>query len=229
MKILDFIFPPKCPFCGKILTEALPLCSECADTLPYTGAKTCEICSKPMPDLSYRLCAACHKERRHFKKSFAALVYEDKAQHAVISFKYYFHPYYANAFAYLIADKLLQASDPLMRFDFITFIPQSRKTFLDRGYNQSELIAKKLAKILKLPCKSTLFRTNESTRQATLNASQRRKNVVSSYFLKESDLSGTALLVDDVYTTGATANYCSRLLKKAGCSEVYLAIALIRM
>lgn len=229
MKLLDFIFPPKCPFCGDILTEALPLCKECAATLPYTGENTCEICSRPLQEFSYRLCAACRKEKRYFKKSFIPLVYEGKTQHAIVSFKYYFHPSYANAFAYLIADKLLKDTDSALNFDFITFIPQSRKTFLDRGYNQSELIAKRLSKILNIPCKSTLYRTNDSLRQATLNAAERKKNVTTCYFSKETALSGTALLVDDVYTTGATANYCSRLLKKAGCSDVYLAIALIRM
>jgi len=228
MNFLDLIFPPKCPFCGTLLNRDIPLCANCEKELLYTEGKQCEICSLPLPPDSYRLCCSCRMEKRHFVTSFIPLVCSGKAQHTVISLKYYSHPYYANALAYLIADKLLKGLSPSVKLDFITYVPQSRKTFHNRGYNQSELIAKRLSKILKIPCKSTLLRTDDGERQATLNAAQRKENVKKCYFSKVSGLIGTALLVDDVYTTGATANYCSYLLKKSGCSKVYVAAAMIR-
>lgn len=229
MKLSDFFFPPRCPFCKDILTGSSPVCQSCEKSLIYNDGRVCEICSLPIPQNAYRLCLLCQKEKRYFKRSFIPLIYEGAAQHAVISLKYYSHPSYAKAFAFLIADKILKEASPDLKFDFITFVPQSKKTFRERGYNQAELIAKELAKILKLPRKSTLIRTNDGKRQATLTAAERKKNVRKCYFPKEKELMGTVLLVDDVYTTGQTASYCSYLLKKSGCDEVYLATALIRV
>ena len=122
----------------------------------------------------------------------------------------------------------MQSEEFIKGFDFITYVPQSRKTRFKRGYNQSYLLAKHLSKILSLPVKDTLLRTNEGENQATLSARQRQENVKKCFFAKDISLSGTALLIDDVFTTGATASYCSKLLKNMGCKNVYVAVCAIR-
>lgn len=226
-EFLDFLFPPKCPFCGDILTEKAPLCPGCMNELSFTDENVCKICGRPLGEFSLSLCAGCRNQKTYFQHSFVPLIYKDSAKDAAILLKKS-HPYYAKAFAYLIADKIL-TSPYYVDFDYITFVPQEPRSRRNRGYNQSELIAKELASYLNIPCVSTLIRTNDGQPQHTLNASQRRENVKKCYFKTDAEFEGTALLVDDIYTTGATSNYCSRLLLKMGFSKVYLAIALIRV
>lgn len=227
-KLLNFLFPPRCAFCKDILKGPLPVCPDCIDILPYTSGKTCLKCGVPLSRYSHSLCADCKSSRKYFEKSFVALRYADKVQKAIVNLKYYAHPSYAKAFAFLMADKLLNTAESNIHFDLITYVPQNKLTFLRRGYNQSELIAKHLSEYLKIKCAPTLIRTNAGKRQATLNKRQRLENVKKCYFKGKEKISGNVLLVDDVYTTGATSNYCARLLKQMGAKKVYLAIASIR-
>ena len=227
-KILDFIFPPKCPFCGEILRGKAPVCDKCMASLPFIDGDVCECCGKPIEEFSYRLCSQCNNDKRYFKHSFVPLIYEDDAKKAILRLKHHSHPYYAKAFAFLLADKIL-SSDKFVSFDYITCVPLDKKGERNRGYNQSELIAKELAVILGVPFERTLLRTSGGEKQATLSAEERRKNVRKCYFSGEKTFSGeTVLLIDDVYTTGETTNYCSKLLHKIGFGEVYLGVATIR-
>lgn len=224
--VLDFFFPPVCPFCEKLLKDKVPVCQECLAALPFVSENSCSICSRPLEEYSHSVCAKCRNEKIYFEHSFIPLLYKDKARECVIALKTE-HPYHAKGIAYLLAEKIL-SSPYYTDFDCITFVPQSPKGKFKRGYNQAELIAKKLSKLLKIPCMPLLKRTNDGEDQHTLNASQRKQNVKKCFFPTDKKGSGTVLLVDDIYTTGATANYCSYLLRKMGFSRVYLAMGFIR-
>ena len=224
--ILDFFFPPKCPFCMEVLSSKAPVCDDCMKILPFNDEKCCNICSRPIEEFSYSICLNCREQKIYFEHSFVPLVYKDRAKEAVLRLKKG-HPYFAKGFAYLLADKIL-SSPNYKSFDVITFVPQSYKGRLKRGYNQSELIAKELSKLLKIPCKDFLTKTNDGEEQHLLSAAQRRENVKKCYFPKDIKGEGTVLLVDDIFTTGATTNHCSRLLRKMGFNEVYIAVAMIR-
>lgn len=225
-RVLDFFYPPKCPFCKDILTVKTPVCPDCMQILPFISEGACRICGRPLEELSHSICANCRNQKTYFQSSFVPLIYKDSAKEAVVELKAS-HPYYAKAFAYLLADKIL-TSPYYVKFDCITFVPQSPRSRRSRGYNQAELIAKELGKLLHIPCVPTLRRSNDGEQQHTLSASQRRENVKKCYFKTDIGADGTVLLVDDIYTTGATANYCSKLLCQMGFKKVYLAIALIR-
>jgi len=224
-KILDFFFPPKCPFCEEIPKNNQPVCSDCMDILPFNNEKSCYVCARPLGEYAYRLCNNCQKSKTYFRHAFIPLIYKDIAKDTAIALKTS-RPCYAKGFAFLIADKML-TSPQYEKIDFVTFVPQSPHSKWIRGYNQSELIAKELAKFLKVPCIATLKRTDGGKPQHTLSATERRENVKKCYYKTDAMVSGTVLLVDDIYTTGATANYCSRLLLEMGCEKVYLGIALI--
>ncbi len=227
-KLLDIIFPPKCPFCGEILEHEMPVCSTCMGKLPFIEGKACKKCGTSLGEFSQDLCRVCHNNKRYFDRVFPALAYSDDARASIVRFKHYSHPSYAYAFAFLLANKILQSEEFIRGFDFITYVPQSRKTRFKRGYNQSYLLAKHLSKILSLPVKDTLLRTDAGENQATLSARKRQENVKKCFFTRDTELNGSALLVDDVFTTGATASYCSKLLKKMGCKNVYVAVCAIR-
>ena len=225
-KILDFFFPPKCAFCNEILTQKAPVCDSCMNTLPFIEEDACIYCGRPIDEFSHSICASCRNEKLWFEHSFVPLIYESSAKKSAVALKSA-HPYYARAFAYLLADKIL-TSPHYVNFDYITFVPQNSITRRKRGYNQAELIAKELSKLLCLPCISTLYRSNDGKPQHTLNAAERRENVKKCYFKTDIQGNGTVLLVDDIYTTGSTANYCAKLLRQMGFSKVYLAVSMIR-
>lgn len=226
--LLDLIFPPKCPFCTEILEHKMPVCTSCLEKLAFIEGKTCKKCGTSLGVFSNDLCRVCNNNKRYFDRVFAVLSYTDDARKSILRFKHHDHPSYAHAFAFLLADKILQSEEFIKGFDFITYVPQNSKTRFRRGYNQSYLLAKHLSKMLSLPVKDTLFRVNTGENQASLNARQRQENVKKSFFAKDISLSGTALLIDDVFTTGSTASHCSKLLKKMGCKNVYVAVCAIR-
>ncbi len=225
-KLLDLVFPPKCPFCEKILQSKTPVCNSCMTSLPYIKGKTCKICGRPVEETSHIICASCRFNRTYFEHAFIPLIYKEKAKNAVLALKAG-HPYYAKGIAYVLADKVIN-SPHYTSFDFITFVPQDKAAFKNRGYNQAELIARELSKTLNIPCVPTLRKTTDGKPQHTLNLSERRENVKKCFFATENSYSGTVLLVDDIYTTGATSNYCAKLLRKMGFEKVYLAISMIR-
>ncbi len=227
-KLLDLIFPPKCPFCGEILEHKMPVCTDCMEKLPFIEGKTCKKCGTALGEFSQDLCRVCHNNKRYFDRVLVPLAYSDDTRASIVRFKHYSHPSYAYAFAFLLANKIMQSEEFIKGFDFITYVPQSPKTRFKRGYNQSYLLANQLSKLLSLPVKDTLIRTDEGENQATLNARQRQENVKKCLFAKDMKLNGTALLVDDVFTTGSTASHCSKLLKKMGCKNVYVTVCAIR-
>ena len=146
-RILDILFPPKCPFCKEILEESLPVCHNCLEELSFIEADSqCRICGRPLGEYSYHTCGDCRDRKKYFIHSFTPLIYKDIARDGAIAFKTS-HPYYAKAFAYLLADRIL-SSEFYVPFDSITYVPQSRRSLKKRGYNQSKLIAQELAKIL---------------------------------------------------------------------------------
>lgn len=224
--ILDFFFPPRCPFCMEVLSSKTPVCDNCLKMLPFNIEKCCDICSRPIEEFSYNTCLNCREQKIYFEHSFVPLIYKGKAKESILRLKKG-HPYFTKGFAFLLADKIL-SSPNYKSFDAITFVPQNRRKTRSRGYNHAELLAKELSKLLKIPCESLLIKTDDGEEQHLLSAAERRENVKKCYFSKDIRGIGSVLLVDDIYTTGATTNHCSRLLRKMGFDEVYLAVAMIR-
>ena len=225
-KLLNAIFPPKCPFCGNIISAGIPLCLKCAHSIPFIYGNICSICGRPLDEYSHTVCTSCRNTKMYFKHTFVPLEYRDTAKDAILKLKSH-HPYYAKAFAYLIADNIL-SSPYYTDFGCITFVPQNPRSRRKNGYNHAELIAKELSRLLHIPCIPTLRKTNDGSPQHTLNAAARRENVKKCFFKTNVQANGTVVLIDDIYTTGSTANYCSKLLLEMGFDSVYVAVATIR-
>lgn len=226
-RVLDFFFPPRCPFCGNILKNEQPVCRDCMNSLPFLDGYNCIICSRPLDEYSHSVCGMCRKEKPRFEHAFIPLIYKDAAKKAILRMKHHSHPSYAKGFAFLLAECILNSPE-YTEFKCITFVPQNPRTLRERGYNQSELIAKELSVYLGIPCLPTLVRTDDGEPQHTLSAAQRRENVKKCYFKGEGNFKGTVLLVDDIYTTGATVDRCSSLLKQMGFDKVFVAACMMR-
>lgn len=208
-KIADFFFPPKCPFCQRLLDSGEELmCTECMKTLPYAQAKP-----KDIPFVS---------------KAAAPLYYEGKARSALLRYKFGGKSAYSRAFAELIAEEIKQTM--YGSYDVITWVPLSRARLRKRGYSQTYLLASGAARILGDRTERLLIKQKNIRAQSSLkDDAQRRANTLGAYAVAPGvNVSGMRiLLIDDVLTTGATMSECAKTLLLNGAQEV-MCVALCR-
>lgn len=224
-KILSIIYPHKCSFCGTLLKydNEKFICGSCLSRLPYLERGGCAKCGKPLGEFALPVCADCRKYRYAFSRSFTPLVYTSSVRRAILRVKFHNAHYISRSLAFLIADRIISEDAPM--FDFITYVPVAPEHYAVRRFDQARLIASFLSDMLAIPMTDTLIHNGGTARQSSLPKSKRRENAKASFRAKDISLSGTALLVDDIYTTGATMDACSRLLLKMGCERVFIAAA----
>lgn len=192
--------------------------------------KSCAYCGREIPE-SRTVCEDCQKDeikyanRSPFDGSLLYVFdYEGVVRLLLHRFKYQDQPYCA----YFIAQKMAEyLSDFELHADFITFVPIHKNRRKQRGYDQSELIAENLSKLTDIPFSKTLRRVKDTVPQYRLSANERQTNLRSAFeLLENAQIDGkTFLLIDDIYTTGATTGECMQLLSGAGGSAVPFAFS----
>ena len=197
---LDLLFPPKCPFCGRVL-DAPGICDACRKALPWTeGADALRL----GPD-GFR-CAA-------------PLWYRDLAREGLHRFKFRGMSSAATPLGELIAE--CAAEHFAGEFDTVTWVPVSSRRLRQRGYDQARLLAEEAARVLEVPALPLLSKTRDTPPQSGLEeAGQRRANVLGVYRAPDAAAGLRVLLADDVVTTGSTLSECARTLLTAGAAEV---------
>ena len=210
--LLDILFPPKCALCGRLLDGELDICGECRKT------------TEEFPALEPNV-HPNQKSRLQFLDSFTAVwYYRGKVRDGVLGLKFRCRVELAAPFGRALAMKLLKEHPGA--FDCITWAPVSALRKFRRGYDQSERLSRVVGEELELPVKRLLKKRRNTPAQSTLTKEQRRANVLGVYaFVDPSAVSGKRiLLVDDVFTTGATAEECARVLLSAGAESVSCAV-----
>ncbi len=216
--VLDFLFPMQCCGCGR---EGKILCQGCVSSLAPLGKPVCARCASPNTHSPCRWCLEIPLEIDGIRSPF---VYDGAIKQAVHFFKYRGIKAAAPELGQLLASYL--AEHPLAG-EAIVPVPLHSRRIRERGYNQSLLLARELAKLTGLDLdEKLLVRVNDNPPQVGASRSQRRGNVEGS-FRCQRDVSGKALiLVDDVATTGSTLSACAAELKAAGAATVWgLALA----
>ncbi|MGE4284515.1 MAG: ComF family protein, partial [Clostridia bacterium] len=203
----------------------LEICDSCYERIPFIQGKACSQCGQPIEG-SYgsEQCLDCRDTLHYFVKNIPVCEYKGLVRQAIVRFKFFGKRRYAKPLGFLMADQIKQMTN-VTKFDIITYIPLSKRRLAQRGFNQSRLLCRSIAKRLKLFMGiDMLNKEKDMPPQSTLNRHQRQRNiknvfrVTDKYNIKDT----TILLVDDVYTTGVTVNECSRLLRDAGVKEVYV-------
>jgi len=211
---ITLLFPDnlKCIFCGSDIPDFAhtPYCNDCEKELSFNISHRCTICDQPIFNEA-NVCDFCLNEKRHFTKLYAPFTYEKKIKNAIYSYKASNQRWKAKAFAKLIVDYI--GKDKL-NLNYITYIPLTKKKLRKRTFNQSQLLAEEIGNLLNVPVISMFTKNRDSKSQKKMNFSQRRKNIIGMYSLKEIKLKKTdnIMIVDDVVTTCATVSYCSGLL-----------------
>ncbi len=227
-KVIDAVFPQNetCDVCLEELPfkTRLNLCSSCLEKLPFNDKKVCLCCGAPVENEA-DYCLRCMDTKRAFDKCRSVFVYDGLAKKVLLSFKYGEKKYLKNLLAKLMTDKYLSER---FEADVVTFVPMTKKEQRKRGYNQSELLAREIANSLSLECRPSLEKVKESPEQKSLSAKERAENLKGVFSCSDAALKGKrVLLIDDVFTTGATANECSGVLLKAGASNVLVLTACV--
>ena len=231
--VLDLVYPPLCIVCREPVAEAGGLCPACWQDLHFLDGPVCAACGLPfeIDPGEAALCAACLLQKPAFDKARAILRYDEAGKKPVLALKHADRLDLAPAFGRWLerAGRELLASS-----DLIVPVPLHRTRLWLRRYNQSAELARALARLTGLPCEPLLLRRLRATpSQGEMpSAKARRRNVRGAFAVAKERrpvLHGKrVLLIDDVLTTGATADACARTLKRAGAAAVAV-LALARV
>lgn len=224
--LLEIIFPPVCLLCAKRSREK-GFCGECRAMLDKKRitSPVCLRCGAPFhsPKAVGHVCGQCLKTPPHFNAARSAFVYDGHVLDAVHRFKYAGDTSLARPLA-MEALGALGSKDHCL----IVPVPLHPERLRARGFNQSVLIARELARITSIElCCGNLKRARNTGQQVGLGVEERKKNVAGAFRLENPALlkGKKTLLVDDVMTTGATINECARLLKGSGAEVFALTVA----
>jgi ComF family protein len=221
--LLDFALPPRCPGCGAITAEPHRFCLDCWGSLTFLAGPCCACCGIPFayPAGDGALCGRCLAEPPPFGRLRAAVAYGEVSRRVVLKLKYSGRPGLAETFAHF----MLRHVDRAERESLLVPVPLHRWRIWKRGYNQAALIASALARRSGLAAELDLLtRTRATPALKGLGRRERALAVRGAFEVPtaaKTRLAGrSVLLVDDVYTSGATAAACARALKRGGAASV---------
>ena len=225
--LLDTVLPPRCLACGGAVDRMGTVCPQCWQRLTFLGPPHCVRCGFPfeVPAEAETACGACLRHPPVFGRARAALAYDDGSRRLLLSFKHGDAIHAADAYGVWL---FRASSDLVAGADLIAPVPLHRWRLLRRRYNQAALLARGLAANGGIDlCVDLMRRRRPTPSQARLGHVARRRNVRGAFVVSPNRAAlvdgRRILLVDDVYTTGATVDECARTLLKAGAASVDVA------
>lgn len=228
----SFLFPAKCPVCGGIPDDRESrVCSDCKRKLPRICEPMCARCGKPLENVTCEYCYDCEQKRKGkdvLTKGTALWVYDKRMKRAMAEFKYGG----CQEDAIFFVEELYRfRGEEMHRWkpDAIMPVPLHWRKKWFRGYNQAECLAELLGKYMGIPVYSdVLLRTHYTKPQKGLDDRERRHNLQDAFSLsktanRQMRSVKNILLIDDIYTTGATLEACAAVLRTTGVEKIYFA------
>jgi len=214
--LLDLLYPRECAGCGASIAEArrLAFCAGCDGVLEWIAPPACPRCGAAR---SGERCGECDGREFRFAGATALGKYDGRLRDHLLALKFRGGRYLADEFGRRLAERIDR------KVDLVVPVPMSRWKLLFRGYNAAALVAERLARHAGLAFDARALRKIRRTKpQAELEREERLLNPKGAY--RAAGVRGSVLLVDDVLTTGATANACTEALLQAGAAEVRVAV-----
>ncbi len=222
--ILDAVLPPRCLACGVETDSAGALCSECWSEVDFLGPPHCACCGHPFEFevAPVSVCSACARRKPSFARARAVFRYGNVSRALILRFKYGDRTDAAPAFGHWLARA---GKELLSQADLILPVPLHRFRLFTRRFNQSALLARAIGRESDVAVAvDLLVRTRNTRTQADLSPAQRSRNVQGAFAVRprwrNRLASANLLLVDDVMTTGATIEECTKTLLDAGAASV---------
>jgi len=227
--VISVFFPAGCRLCDALLTRAsrVPICDRCLDSFEAPPGQKCMVCGQPQPapfapEGDQLLCRACREKTYAFERARSYSVYEGALARAIVMLKWERIDPLAAWFAERLAE-LVGREAQAMAADIVVPVPLHKNRQKERGYNQAGLISKPLARMLRLPHKELLLmRTKPRPDKQILSLEERWESVRGAFATRPGSQvdNRRVLLVDDVMTTGATLDACTRALLDGGAKAV---------
>ena len=228
---LDILLPPHCPACDAEVAVQGTFCTACFAALNFITEPLCHGCGLPFGSWAQagpaRTCLTCDTNPPIWREARAALVYDDAARRLVLPFKHADR----QELAIVLATHMARAGRALLpQAQIIVPVPLHRWRLFRRGFNQAALLARALAKRTGLPClPDALRRPRRTPVLGPLSATERARALCGAFTVRPSRATSLrdahVLLIDDVMTSGATANACAETLLQAGCAGVDVLVA----
>lgn len=226
--LASLLIPAPCRLCGALLNHSarIPICQACLDGFSRTPKKICEICGLALPDITevpgeQLRCSACRLETYAFDRARSFAIYENEIIRAIVLLKFERIDPLAKWFASRLAE--IYRENEAIVADIVVPVPLHRDREKERGYNQAELLSRPLAKLLKLPHQGVLLvRKRPRPAKLVLTLRERWAAVRGAFEIRPGSQvdNRRVLLLDDVMTTGATLDACSKALRDAGAKSV---------
>ena len=229
--VLDLLFPRRCPICDRpVKPYGALLCEDCAQVPVSVGDCVCMKCGKPVsPEEEY--CADCRSRRHLYYRGMAAYRYRSISG-SLYRFKYDGRREYADYYEVGMAralERFLAQTGPEHAPDLLIPVPCSKKRVMKRGYDQAAVLADHLSERTGIPVqKGLLVRVSDTRALRGMSASERHKNLKKAFHVYGNGVRlKSIMLIDDIYTTGATIDACAGALLEAGAKEVsFLTLAI---
>ncbi len=224
--LLDFILPPLCISCRSIVQEHHGLCAQCWENVTFIQPPFCDILGFPLPfdEGDKTVSAAAITMDPNFDHARSVALYDGVMRDLIHHFKYYGQMESKTIFGRWLAMASYEFID---NADLIVPVPLYRRKLFARRFNQAAILSDSLGDITGIAVERfVLKRVKDTKQQVGLSALQRRQNVGGAFAVDKVDkihlMGKNILLIDDVYTTGSTANACAKTLKRAGAAQVDL-------
>lgn len=226
--VLDLCFPARCQGCQQLKHDLI--CPDCRREINYIEPPLCDCCGRPFDSGAHAadVCGDCRRQRPSFDLARALGTHTGPLRRAIIAYKFHGRTRLAEPLAQMLSDYLTQPDGPASRLvgeaDFIVPVPLHPNRRRWRGYDQAELLAGHLADQVGRPTMPlVLARVRETKPQIRLTPAQRRTNVRGAFQVRDPEAcaGGRILLLDDVFTTGATLQECAKALRRAGAKSVF--------
>ena len=234
----DILFPPRCAICDELVEPgAGHICRKCKGRLNYVSGTVCLRCGRSIISEEEQYCPECQKRERTFDGGFPVFNYVPPVSDSIVRMKYHDRQEYSEFYAEEIVKRFGERFR-LLGIDVILPVPIHRDKYKTRGYNQAGLIARGISEMTRITFSERILIRNLNTEpQKELGEVERERNLRSAFEVDEAELGKmnsklgknikTVLLVDDIYTTGATIEACTRVLRSAGIKKVYYTSASI--
>jgi len=224
-EILDFLYPPRCIVCGDIafkINNDKVLCRKCRKCIPWIeDMSRCPYCSAPSE--KGRVCSVCKGKEKMYKKAISVFEYSD-VKNTVENYKFKGNKYLSVSIGSVMADYAKKFyPDILSECELICPVPIHSTRFAERGFDQSELLGRVISEKSGIKYADALVRIRATGPQSLIKGYSLREANVKGAFKAVKDVKGkTVLLIDDVLTTGSSANECTKALLAEGAKEVYV-------
>ena len=232
--LYDSIYPRTCPVCDRIVPPHTALIHRrCMEQLSFVRRPICKKCGKQVLTESQKFCYDCAHNSHTFIKGRAMLNYDDTAQRIMSGIKYRNRREHAEIISRMLAYRLkdfIAEMDP----DCMVPVPVHKSRLRERGYNQAQLFAEHISRETGIPVRSDiLFRTKHTAAMKNLDPKERQANLEEAFLVREEAFDPEKggrpqhiMLIDDIYTTGATAEACAGILRKHGIGMSFLCVCI---